>query len=62
VLLTGDEVDAAGFIDLAHTCGARVLYFDSVVFVAEEFAVLDDDGSDLEASVEDKLSPRLKRN
>ncbi|UXY25091.1 hypothetical protein N8I84_42530 (plasmid) [Streptomyces cynarae] len=56
VLLTGDEVSAADFIDLAHTCGARVLYFDSDVFAAEEFAVLDGDGLEPEAGVEDQLS------
>ncbi|MEU9446606.1 hypothetical protein AB0D42_38405 [Streptomyces sp. NPDC048304] len=61
MLLTGDEVDAEGFIDLAHTCGARVLYFDSVVFAADEFAVLDDDGADPESSVEDELSPEAQK-
>ncbi|MEU6371097.1 hypothetical protein ABZ876_36735 [Streptomyces sp. NPDC046931] len=56
MLLTGDEIDAQGFIDIAQTCGARVLYFDSVVFAAEEFAVWGDDGSDAESGVEDELS------
>nr|WP_181393171.1 hypothetical protein [Streptomyces rochei] len=56
MLLTGDEVNAADFIDLAHACGARVLYFDSDVFSAEEFAVLEDDGLEPEAGVEDQLS------
>ncbi|MER6126214.1 hypothetical protein ABT173_27035 [Streptomyces sp. NPDC001795] len=60
VLLTGDEVSAADFIDLAHTCGARVLYFDSDVFVADEFAVLDGDGLEPEAGVEDQLSVEAK--
>ncbi|MGW7824453.1 hypothetical protein ACWGLF_41720 [Streptomyces puniciscabiei] len=60
VLLTGDEVDAAGFIDLAQTCGARVLYFDSHVFAAEEFAVLDDDGLEAGAGVEDQLNAEAR--
>jgi hypothetical protein len=61
VLLTGDEVGAEGFIDLSHTCGARVLYFDSVVFAAEEFAVLGDNGSDPGSCLEDELSPEAQK-
>ncbi|MGV9565039.1 hypothetical protein [Streptomyces sp. NPDC003480] len=57
VLLSGDAVNAEGFIDLAHTCGARLLYFDSDLFAAEEFALIDDDGPvEVGAGVEDQLS------
>ncbi|MGW7819986.1 hypothetical protein ACWGLF_17990 [Streptomyces puniciscabiei] len=59
-VLTGDEVNAADYIDLAHTCGARVLYFDSDVFAAEEFAVLDGDGPEPEAGVEEQLSVEVQ--
>jgi hypothetical protein len=38
-----------------------VLYFDIVMFAREEFAVLDDDGSDPESSVEEELSPEAQK-
>lgn len=63
VLLEGDVVNAAGFIDLAHTCGARVLYHGSEVFTADEFAVLDDADEDEHegGGAEDQLSADARR-
>ncbi|MFD6917752.1 hypothetical protein [Streptomyces virginiae] len=56
VLLEDDLVNADDFLDLAHTCGARILYYDHDVFTAEAFVVLED--GDLDGpTAEESLSP-----
>ncbi|MGW6572099.1 hypothetical protein ACWGAN_07965 [Streptomyces sp. NPDC054945] len=58
VLLEDDPVNADDFLDLARTCGARILYYDHDVFTAEAFVVLEDDDPLADGpTAEESLSP-----
>ncbi|MFD4737747.1 hypothetical protein ACFWNQ_10255 [Streptomyces virginiae] len=62
VLLEDDLVNADDFLDLARTCGARILYYDHDVFTAEAFVVLEDDDPLADGpTAEESLSPNDAR-
>lgn len=62
VLLEDELVNAQAFGDLAHTRGARVLYYDSETFTADTFTVLDADDEEGEGlTVEKQLSGEAQR-
>ncbi|MEU3317428.1 hypothetical protein ABZ743_32785 [Streptomyces sp. NPDC006662] len=62
VRLEGDEVNAASFCHLARRCGARILYYLSERFEADEFAVLEEDDEDSDgAGAEERLDAEARR-
>ncbi|MCJ0875263.1 hypothetical protein [Streptomyces sp. AP-93] len=61
VLLEDELVNAEAFIGLAHTCGARVLYYDSETFTAEGFVVLDENDEEDGPTAEQQLDTEAKR-
>ncbi|MEW2136642.1 hypothetical protein AB0892_08605 [Streptomyces sp. NPDC005409] len=62
VLLEDELVNAEAFIGLAHTCGARVLYYDSETFTADTFILLDTDDEDDECpTIEEELDVEAQR-